>query len=217
MRGRKVKKMIIFGTLFASKMGGIKDLLVLLGKEKEVKEIEKEYQRRKIFGPWGLKELAKLFKGFSEDELRRKALDYCQQNLLNGIREAAIELKKKGFLVGVISPNPQFMMDVLKEILLLDFAEGTQLEFKEGVATGKIQREINRYTRAEILKIKRKEYGVAKKNVIIIARSSITHLPLAKESGIFIGFNPEEENINDIARLIVTNDNLRKIFFGKRT
>lgn len=215
MTKNKIKKMIIFGTLFESKMGGIKDLLVLLSKEKKIQEIEREYQRRKIFGPWGLKELVKLYTGFSEDELRRIALDYCQQNLLEGIREASVELKKKKFLIGVVSPNPQFMMDVLKEILHLDFAIGTQLEFKEGVATGRIQKEINRYTRAKILKMKRKESGVDKKNVITIARSSITHLPLSRESGVFIGFDPKEENIRDITRIIATDGDLQKIFFEK--
>jgi len=215
MMGKKDKKMVIFGTLFEGKMGGIKDLLILLGRGREAKEMDKEYQRRKIFGPWGLKKLAKLYKGFSEDELRRIALDYCQQNLLDGIREASAELKKRGFLLGVVSPNPQFMVDALKEILPLDFAIGTQLEFKNGVATGRIEKEINRYTRAEILRMKRKEYGVNKKDVIITARSSVTHLPMAKEAGVFIGFDPEVESVIDIARIIATDKNLRKIFFEK--
>lgn len=208
------KKMVIFGTLFDSKMGGIKDLLVLLGGGKKIKEIDRKYQKRKLFGPWGLKELVRLFQGFSEAKLREVALDYCRENLLDGIKEASAELKKREFVIGVISPNPQFLLDSLKEILSLDFAVGTQLEFKAGVATGRIQKEINRYTRAEILKIKREEYRVNKKNVITIARSSIAHLPLARESGVFIGFDPEEDNIRDIARIIVTDGRLQKIFFG---
>lgn len=215
MKKRETKKLVIFTTLFRSKMGGIKDLLIILGKEKEVKKIHSEFRRRKIFGPWGLKEVVKLYKGFSEDKLRAVALDYCRQNLLSGMREAAAELKKKGFLIGVLSSNPQFMMDVLKEILALDFAIGTQLEFKKGIATGRIQKEVNRYTKAKILRMKRKEYEIDKENVIVIGRSSVTHLPMAKEAGISIGFHPEEENIVDITRIIATDKNLRKIFFGE--
>lgn len=213
MKEKKIK-MVILGALFKSEMGGIKDLLVLLGKGKEAREIDKEYQRRKFFGPWGLRELAKLYQGFPENKLKETALNYCQQNLLKGIRKLSVELKKRGFIIGVISPNPQFMMDVLKEILLLDFAIGTQLEFKEGIATGRIQKEINRYTRAEILKIKRKEYGVDKEDVITIGRSTITHLPMARESGVFIALDQRKESISDIARIIATDKNLRKIFFG---
>jgi phosphoserine phosphatase len=215
VRKKKTKKLVIFTTLFESKMGGIKDLLAILGKEKEVERIHSEFQRRKIFGPGGLKKVVQLYKGLSEDKLRRISLAYCQQNLLPGIREAVTELKKKGFLVGVLSSNPQFMMDILKETLSLDFAIGTQLEFKRGIATGRIQKEVNRYTKAKILKMKRKEYKIDKENVIVIGRSSVTHLPMAKEAGISIGFNPEEENIADITGVIATDKNLRKVFFGE--
>jgi len=212
---RKIKKMVIFGTLFDSKMGGIKDLLVLLGKENEVKKIDKEYQKRKFFGPWGLKELAKLYRGFSLYQLQKISDDYIQKKLLDGLREAVMAMKDKGTVVGVVSSNPQFMLDVLKERLPLDFAIGTELEFKEGVATGKIEKEVNRYTKAAILKEKRKEYGVVIKNTIIIGRLFPAHLPMTKECGFYIGFDPTKETISETARMIITNKNLKKIFFGK--
>lgn len=199
------KKMVVFTTSFASKMGGIKDLLVLLGKKKEAKEKDKEYQKRKLLGPWGLKELAELYKGFSEYELRRVALDYCQQNLLKGMREAVDGLKERGFLIGALSSDPQFMMDALKEILPLDFAIGTELEFKEGMPTGRIQKELTRYTKAEIIKMKRREYGLTKKNVIVIGRSSIAHLPMAREAGVFIGIDPAKETLEDVTHIIAAD------------
>lgn len=213
MKKKKVKKMVIFGTLFKSEMGGIKDLLVLLGKEKEVGKIDKKYQKRKFFGPWGLKELVRLYQGFSEYQLREITFDYIQENLLDGLREIIITLKEKGILAGVISSNPQFILDVLKEILPLDFAIGTQLEFKEGIATGKIQKEVNRYVKTAILREKRKEYGVARKNTIIIGRLFPAHLPMSKEAGTYIAFDPMKETIGDIARMIITNRNLNKIAF----
>ena len=78
------------------------------------------------------------------------------------MKEFIKELKKRDFLIGAISANPQFVMDVLTEILPLDFSEGTKLEFKDGIATGKIKRKIDRYIKAEILKEKRKKYGLKK-------------------------------------------------------
>lgn len=199
---KELRKMIIFRTLFESEMGGIKDLLVLLGKEKKVKEIDAEYQRRKFLGPWGLKELARLYQDISEDKLKEAAWEYCRKNLLKGIREFSVTLKEKGFLVGALSSNPQFMMDIVKDALPLDFAIGTQLEFREGIATGLIHKEVNRYTKAEILKRKRKEYGLNHKDVITIGRATITHLPMTRESGIFIGFDPRQETIEDVAKLL---------------
>lgn len=213
MREKEKKKMVIFTTVFASKMGAIKDLLVVLGKEKEAREIDREYQIRKFFGPWGLGELANLYRGFSEYELREAALDYCQQNLLKGLREFSSGLREKGFLIGALSSDPQFMMDVVKEILSLDFIAGTELEFKKGRATGKMQKEVNRYTKAEIIRIKTEEHALAKENVITIGRSCVAHLPMARESGVFIGFDPVKETIGDVARMIIAHKDLSKIGF----
>jgi len=211
----KNKKLVVFTTTYKSKMGGIKDLLVGLGK-KEAIEIDKEYQTRKIFGPWGLDELAKLYQGFTEEKLKGLSFDYHLEYLLPGISEFVFALKERGFLIGVLNSNPQFMMDNLKERLPLDFAIGTKLEFKDEMATGRIQEEVNRYTEVEILQQKRKEYDIDKKNVITLGRSSLTHLPIAKESAIYIGFDPtKKETIRDIARVIVTNKNLQDVFFGK--
>lgn len=65
MRGKeKNKKMVVFTTTYQSQMGGIKDLLVGLGK-KEAIDIDREYQFRKLFGPWGGEELAKLYQGLA--------------------------------------------------------------------------------------------------------------------------------------------------------
>lgn len=209
----RIKKMVIFTTTYKTEMGGIKDLLVILGKKKEVIEIDKEYQKRKLLGPWGLSELAKLYQEITADKLKNLSFDYCQKNLLTGMKELTVELKNRGFLIGVLNANPQFMMDSLKEFFSLDFAEGTQLEFQEGVTTGRIQKEVNRYIEAEILKQKIREYGIDRKNVITMGRSSITHLPIAKESGLYIGFDPAKETIKDVIKMIRANENLDKIIF----
>jgi len=212
VKKEEIKKLVVFGTFFKSKMGGIKDILVLLGEGKRVKEIDNKYQREKFFGPYGLKELARLYRGFSLNQLKVLFLDYCRKNLLKGMVEAVTEFKKRGFLVGALSSNPQFMMDVLKEILALDFAKGTQLEFRKGMATGKILEGFDRYKKAKTLQEIRKKYALNKKDVIFIGRPTVSHLPMMKEAGCFIGFNPLKESIEEISRIIVTNRALRKSF-----
>jgi len=159
----------------------------------------------------GLKELAKLYRGFPEDKLRKIALNYCQKYLIGGAKEFIKELKKRGFLIGAISANPQFLMDALIKILLLDFSEGTKLEFKDGVATGKIKREVDRYIKAEILKEKREKYGLKKENIIVIG-DSVTNLPMVKEAKVFIGFDGKKEDAGEICRTIITHEKLRDIF-----
>jgi phosphoserine phosphatase len=191
-------------------MGAFKDILVLLGKKKEVVKIDKKYQKIKFIGPWGLEKVAELYRGISEEKLKELAFDYCQKKLMKGMKEIVVDLKKKGFIVGALSSNPQFLMDTLKEILPFDFSEGTQLEFKNGKATGKIKKKVDRYRKAEILKEKREEYKIKKENTIVFG-GSITDIPMVKEAGVFIGFDVEKETIGEVARMIMSNKDLLKI------
>jgi len=190
-------------TSFTSEMGAIKDMLVLLGKKTKTLEIHREYNKRKIFGPWGLKQLANLYQDNALNKLKELALYYYQKNVLDKIKEFVSDLKNQGILVGALSSDPQFLMDILKEKNCLDFAYGTELEFERGIATGNIFRKLDRYGKAKILEEKKKELNVS--NVITIARASITHLPVLRKSNIFIGFNPKEEP--KILRAILDNKN----------
>lgn len=201
------KKLIVFdvdGVLLNNKLGGFKEMLIILGKEKEVKIIDEEYQKRKHLGPWGLEELSKLYEGFSENNLSKTSIEYCKQNLQKGVQETINEFKKRGFLVGALSSNPQFIMDSLGKMFSLDFSEGTRLEFKKGVATGKIKKKVDRYKKAKILEEKIKDYKVGKKDIIVVG-DSITDLPMAGLAGTFVAFCPKDKLVKEKANKIIEN------------
>lgn len=207
------KKLIVFdvdGVLLDNKLGGFKDILVLLGKEKEVKKIHKEYQKRKFIGPWSLEKLAKLYEGFLRKRLEKLAMKYCKKNLMKGVKECLKELKKKKFIIGALSSNPQFIMDALRNILPLDFCEGTRLEFQKGIATGKIKRKVDRYIKAKILKEKIRKYKLEKENTILVG-DSISDLPMAKFVKIFIAFLPKEKDVKEKANFVIKRKDLREI------
>ncbi len=211
-------KMIIFdadGTLLGNQtnglMGGFKDVLVALGKRAEVLAIDKEYQKRKHLGPWGLEQLAELCKGFSKSELDGVALKYVRETLRPEAEECLRALKIRGSVVGAISSNPQFVMDVLADILALDFSEGNELEFRNGKSTGKIKRKVDRYVKADILEKKMKKYAIERKDVVVVG-DSITDLPMAELAGIFIAFRPREDAVREKADSVIKDLNalLRK-------
>lgn len=207
-----LKKLLVFdadGVLFNNTLGGFKEILALLGKKEEMKKIDEEYQRRKFAGPWGLKQLAKLYRGFSEEKLKNIAQEYCQFNLMRGTKELVREIKNRGYFAGALSSNPQFLMNTLKELLGLDFSQGTVLEFKDELATGRISRKVDRYEKAEILKKEMKNFALEKERVIVIG-NSLTDIPMAQEAGKFIAFNVKEEARKE-ADVIIEEKDLRKI------
>jgi phosphoserine phosphatase len=151
------------------------------------------------------------FKGLSENELNSVALDYVRETLRPETRECLRALKIRGFIIGAISSNPQFVLDVLTGILSLDFAEGNRLEFRGGKSTGKINRKVDRYVKAEILKGKMRKYATERKDVIVVG-DSITDLSMAELAGTFIALHPEEDAVKSRADSIIKNFNtlLRK-------
>lgn len=204
------QKLVVFTSLFSSQMGGIKDLLVLLGKEKEARKIDKEYQARKALGPWGLEELTELYGGFSQEKLRETTFDYCQRKIIKGMKGFLFELKDKGFIIGVLSSDPKFMLDISKEILPLDFVDGCHLEFQDNIATGKLKKKIDRYGKAEIVKEKEKKYSIGKQNTIAMGRATIVNLPVAKQTRFFVGFDVAKETVDDLVAAVRDNKNLAR-------
>ena len=118
---------------------------------------------------------------------------YYWKNSLRGIKSFVKSLKDNGIIVGALSSDPQFLMDVLKEDIGLDFAVGTKLEYQNGITTGKILKKVDRYKKAEILEKKKKEFAINK--VITIGRASVVHLPTFEKSDIVFGFDPAKRNV----------------------
>ena len=210
----KYRKMIVFVTPFASYWEGMKDLLVLLGKKKEAIEIERIYQKRKLLGPWvkGIEKTVENLQNNTLDRLTDATLYYCKRKLLKGIREFSQELSEQNFLVGAITSDPQFMMDVVKKEARLDFAYGTKTEFESKIATGNVLKNLDRYDKAELVEKKAKEFDIPKEKIVIMGEASIVHLPIAEKSHIFIGFDPVKD---DLIKAIRKNKKLSSIFQKK--
>lgn len=209
---RQWRKLIVFdadGVLLDNKSGGFKEILMLLGKKKEVLAIDREYQKRKHLGPWGLKELALLLKGFSIETVVKISKDYCVKKLMKGAQETISKLKEKNYTIGSISSNPKFVMDSLKKTLKLDFSCGNELELRKGIATGKILKKVDRYIKAEILKEKMTQYHIKKRNVAVVG-DSLTDVPMAELAAIFIAFNAKPE-VKESADILIKKKDLREI------
>lgn len=205
-------KLIVFdidGVLLDVKIGGFKHLAIEIGKEKEIKDLHAEYEKRKHKGPWGLEQLAALFKGISYEKLQNIARSFCENNLMKGAKETISELKSKGFSIGLFSSNPLIITNQLKQILGADFSSGNELEFKDGSCTGKLARKADRYTKAEDLRKIIEENSISKLDIFIIG-DSITDIPMAK-FGTFISFNSQDKEVDEIAKHVIKEKDLRKI------
>lgn len=198
------------GVLIDTDKGSTKDILVQLGKEKEVEGIHQEYLRRKDAGPWGLKELMALFEGYSYDEVMEVSRLYCASHLMLGASETVRELKKRSYEVGSITSSIDVITRVLQEMVPLDWIEGTKLEWNDGIGTGSMTRKIDRYTKRDILSDYMQRQSISKEDVIIIG-DSITDVPIAECAGKVIAFNATDTPMLERADIRIVEKNLSQI------
>ena len=202
-----IKKMFAFdvdGVLIDAQPGGFIQLAEKMGKD--VSKLHEEYQKRKNKGPWGLDKLAKLFEGCKKDELVSKANEIVSKSLMPGAKETILELKQMGFIIGVFTSNPLEIIDALKIYMQIDVAVGNELIYNNETATGGIIK-MDRYQKAEKLKDYVQKNDISQ---LYIVGDSITDLPMA-ELGTFISFNSKDIEVDNKARYIIKNKNLKEI------
>jgi len=175
----------------------IGDILVMLGKGEEVKALREEYDARKHKGPFGLEKMAELYGEFSEKDVLLAAEKYCEENMKAKRKELVEKIKEKGCKIGVVSANPQLVLDFLKERFDLDFVAGTEFYFEKG----KLKSKVDRYKKAEILKEKAFEFGVKKENIVVLG-SSVTDLPMAENAGKFIVVGAKDDSVKEKASVL---------------
>lgn len=180
------------GILLKEGVNPLVDILGLMGKGSEALKLQEEYEKRKETGPWGLEQYAGLYSGIEKEKLASVSAEYLSEQFRAGVQDTIRELKKRGYVVGAMSAHPDFVMDTLKEMLSLDFAEGTKFEYKDGKTTGKLAQELNRYGKGEVLNMLAERFGSTTDAIAVIA-NSITQIPMIKKSGSYIAFNQKND------------------------
>ena len=185
------------GILLDSNLSGIRLLLIELGKEKEMLEQQQEYDKVKQEKPWGLENLAGLFKGVSEREIDEKSEKIVKENIKPDAKEIISKIKEKGYTVVNYTSELINISNALKKELDLDEVYGNVLEFENGIATGKLKEKVDRYDRVRKIKEFIEKNNLSKEDAYIIGES-VTAIASA-ELGTMIAFNSDCEELNNIA------------------
>ena len=185
------------GILLDSNFAGIRLLLIRLGKEKEMLEHKRKYDKIKQEKPWGLENLARLYKGVSEKEINEKSEKIVKEKIKPDAKEIISKIKEKGYTVVSYTSELINISDALKKELDLDEVYGNVLEFKNGIATGKLKEKVDRYDRVKKIKEFIKKNNLSKEDVYIIGES-VTAIPSA-DLGTLVAFNSDCEELNNIA------------------
>ncbi|MDP6293816.1 MAG: HAD-IB family phosphatase [Candidatus Woesearchaeota archaeon] len=193
-------KLVVFGcngVLLQHSIGAFKLLAEMAGKEDEMQSLHEEYEKKKQEGPYGLTQLAQLFKGVPENQLRDYATSIVQQRLQPQARTVINQLKSQDIIVACFSANPKIVMDSLQQELMFDEYCGTQLEFYDGQCTGKILQKVDRNIKAARVTQLMTKHNMLPKDVMIVGHT-VSDLPMANH-GQFYAIDPHEENVKEQA------------------
>lgn len=124
------------------------------------------------------------------------------------------ELKKKGYICGIISDSYDIVTNHLKNKLKMDFSIANELEFSKSIATGEVKvpsafmrnkhSKCNHdFCKSNILFQLAEKYKIDVKNIIAVGDSE-NDICLVKEAGIGIAFCSKNNYLNLVADRIIT-------------
>jgi glucosyl-3-phosphoglycerate synthase len=156
------------------------------------------------------KSLARFMKGRSLNEI----LDVADSIKVVRDTEFVIsELRKKGYIIGIISDSYDVVTNHLKNKLAMDFSVANELEFSNSIATGEVKvpsaflRNKNSkcnhdFCKSNVLFQLAEKYKIEIRNIISVGDSE-NDFCLLKESGTGVSFCSENKYLNYVADKII--------------
>ncbi len=152
------------------------------------------------------KSIARLLKNKSFDEI----LEVTDKiKIIDDAPYVIRELKKKGYICGIISDSYDVVTNHLKNKLKMDFSIANELEFSRSVATGEVKvpsafmknkhSKCNHdFCKANVLFQLAEKYAIDIKNIIAVGDSE-NDICLIRDSGIGIAFRSQNNYLNLVA------------------
>ncbi|HNR40651.1 MAG TPA: HAD-IB family phosphatase [Bacteroidales bacterium] len=131
------------------------------------------------------------------------------------------ELKKKGYICGIISDSYDIVTNHLKNKLRMDFSVANELEFSQSIATGEVKVPSafmrNRHSKcnhdfckSNVLFQLAEKYNIDTKNIISVGDSE-NDICLVRESGIGIAFRSNNNYLNLVADRVINEKSFLQI------
>ncbi len=164
------------------------------------------------------KSIARLLKNKSFNEIL-EVVDKIK--IIDDAAHVIRELKKKGYICGIISDSYDIVTNHLKNTLKMDFSIANELEFSKSIATGEVKvpsafmrnkhsKCTHDFCKSNVLFELAEKYKIDIKNIIAVGDSE-NDICLIRESGIGIAFRSHNSYLNLVADSIITEKSFSQI------
>ncbi len=201
-----LSKLAVFdmdGTLIKGRL-----INILSKRHNTIREVKKIQSDGSLFGYQKTIKIAKLLSGMPAEDIE-SSVDALP--LMKNSRYIISALKKKGYIIGIITDSYDIAAIRLLKRLDLDFFAANTLEVKEGRITGNVipplgWEKINCHCKISVckkfhLQLFTKKYGVSPQNTIAIG-DTCNDLCMLQYAGIGVGFMPKDNHIKKFNNII---------------
>lgn len=158
------------------------------------------------------KRIATLLKGKTINELIEVADSIP---IVYGTKEIVLELKNRGYIVGIISDSYDCITSHIRIKLGMDFSLSNELEFSKSTCTGEVKIPSFMFSspnssckhtlcKTNALDSILSKYNIQRENCIAIG-DSLNDLCMIKEAGLGIAFCSKDELVNHYADIVISN------------
>ncbi|MEO5581466.1 MAG: HAD-IB family phosphatase [Saprospiraceae bacterium] len=164
------------------------------------------------------KRIATLLKGKSIGELIEVADNIP---VVEGTKEIIVELKARGYIIGIISDSYDCVTNHIKNKLGMDFSLSNELEFSKSISTGEVKipsfffNHVSSLCKHSLCKTNAllsitQKYNIKRENSIAIG-DSINDLCMIKEAGLGIAFCSKDELVNHHADILISEPTFNEL------
>ena len=151
---------------------------------------------------------AACWKGIDEKEIIKlfKPIEYS-----NNAKKYIKQLKKDGFKLAVVSTGLQYIPDIIKYELELDYVIANRLLSRKGILTGKVEINITHGAKGKTVKDILKRFNLKSHQAIGIGDTE-GDISLAKNTGYSIAFNSSSKMLSDIVDYSCKTKNFKELY-----
>ncbi len=164
------------------------------------------------------KAIGKLLKGRSIEEILAVADSI---GIVRDAPDVISQLKKRGYICGIISDSYDVVTNHIKNKLKMDFSIANELEFSRSIATGEVKVPSvflksessvcdHEFCKSNVLLQLARQYNVDRKNIIAVGDSD-NDICLVEHSGIGISFCSDNESLNNVADMNIKEKSFARI------
>lgn len=156
--------------------------------------------------------IAAIFAGLPRTTIERVARN---MSLMPGAVETVVELRKTGYLVGVVTDSYRIAAEIIRRRVFADFVISHVMKFHGEKATGRLtlspaMRHVSgcrehRLCKLNVLRHLLDELGITAEQVLVVGDSD-NDVCLLRAAGISVAFQPKTPAVRDAARYVVRDD-----------